>query len=80
MALSSVSVVGSSLALRLYKPPNVAGTVAKSSTSKGRSSRLKQMLQLGNKQSIDRQEYEMVMQRRPSFDSDLDDSFTDEIV
>jgi Cu+-exporting ATPase len=37
MALSSVSVVGSSLALRLYKPPNVSSTQSRTSTQHVRS-------------------------------------------
>merc|ERR1711862_598017 len=68
MALSSVSVVFSSLALRLYKPPNIGS--AKSSSSRGRH--LTQIMQLGQKKTtrkMNKQEYEMVTQQSLSSDS-----------
>ena len=76
MALSSVSVVFSSLALRLYKPPHI---VIKSPSA--RRFKLPKIMRSGQHRT--EQEYEMVVQD-PSALSDTDstglDSFTDELV
>jgi len=72
MALSSVSVVFSSLALRLYKPPDIMATKSSSFRRRGPP----KILRLVQKRTT-KQEYEMVVQ-----DSDDDDfdSFRDELV
>ncbi|MGK3734792.1 MAG: Cu+-exporting ATPase [Bacillariaceae sp.] len=71
MALSSVSVVFSSLALKLYKPPDILATKSSSFRRLGPPN----ILRLGQKRKP-KQEYEMVVQ-----DSDNDiDSFRDELV
>jgi Cu+-exporting ATPase len=67
MALSSVSVVCSSLALRLYKPPNVLA--AESLTLR---QRLPQILRLGDRKS--RQEYSFLTQQ----DSNSEPTMTEE--
>ena len=78
MALSSVSVVFSSLALRLYKPPDIERT-AKTSSQKYK---LPKILRLG--QSRDEQEYKLVGQENSAYLSDEEsvglDSFQDELV
>eukprot|EP00536_Pseudo-nitzschia_multiseries_P011329 jgi/Psemu1/289625/fgenesh1_pg.379_\ len=76
MALSSVSVVFSSLALRLYKPPDIA---AKS--SRPRRYKLPEILRLGRSRS--KQEYEMVAQEPTAWLDDAPEcsgSFRDEVV
>ena len=78
MALSSVSVVFSSLALRLYKPPDIERT-AKTSSQKYK---LPKILRLG--QSRDEQEYKLVGQENSAYSSDEEsmglESFQDELV
>lgn len=77
MALSSVSVVFSSLALRLYKPPDIE---RKGETSQ--KYRVPQILRLG--QSRDEQEYKLVGQENPAWSSDEEslgvELFEDELV
>lgn len=72
MALSSVSVVFSSLALRLYTPPNI---MAKS--SRERRHKLPQILRLGRQRT--EQEYEMIAQETNDGSEELD-FFRDEMV
>jgi Cu+-exporting ATPase len=73
MALSSVSVVFSSLALKLYKPPDILATKSSSFRRLGPP----KILRLGQKRKPKQQEYEMVVHTDP--DHDLD-SFRDELV
>lgn len=92
MALSSVSVVGSSLALRLYKPPDVFATASRrsshhvcSSTRVGRAHPPKTILRFGRGlMSFDSQhEYRAVSQSMLEEDSEVfveEIEFQDEIV
>lgn len=76
MALSSVSVVFSSLALRLYRPPDIAAM-----KSSSRKYDFPTILRLGHKRN--EQEYEMVIQEPATWsdeDPDDTDSFRDELV
>jgi len=74
MALSSVSVVFSSLALRLYKPPNISGTPSKSKVYG-----IPKILRFGGARS--EQEYKLVGQEAASSDDDSDiELFRDELV
>jgi len=70
MALSSVSVVFSSLALRLYRPPNIAATASKSS----QKYKIPKILRLGR--ARDEQEYKLVGQDS----SDDLEQFRDDLV
>lgn len=68
MALSSVSVVFSSLALRLYKPPDITATTSKSSYKY----KIPKILRLGR--ARDEQEYKLVGQHEESAWSDEESS------
>ena len=80
MALSSVSVVFSSLALRLYKPPDISATALKRTSRT--YNKIPQIFRLGP--ARDEQDYNLIESQEPAWSDEESDNleppFSDELV